>query len=200
MATPEEKLAYLQDPTGACSLAFWKRGVLANGTFLVSQTKPEGTEAACYFKLVYLGEAPEKQKGVVSLSLIDAEAISRTIELAYGENGDYASAEEIRSYAHHPVYDPTLWLGIRKDGKLVASALGEFDPEIGEGSVEWIQVVPEWQEKGLGKALLKEMIRRLLPKAKIITVSGKKGTPHSPLAFYLKEGFGNETDWWIVRR
>lgn len=200
MTASEEKEAYLQDPTGYCSLAFWKRERVKTGGFIVSKTKPSNVEAACYFKLAYVGQIPLKQKDVISLALSDVEMISHTIELSYGKKGDYASPEELISYAGHPVYDPSLWLGIKKDGQLVASAIGEFDPEIQEGSIEWIQVVPAYQGKGLGKALLSELLFRLLPQAKIITVSGKKGTPNSPLGFYLSQGFGQETDWWILPR
>ena len=88
----------------------------------------------------------------------------------------------MRSWTRHHAYEPTLWIWIRDDGKGVPAALGiaEFDHTVGEGSLEWIQTLPEYHGQGLGTALVLELLRRLQDRAEFVTVSGEVNNQQSP--------------------
>ena len=49
--------------------------------------------------------------------------------------------------------------------------------EIGEGSLEWIQVLPEYRGQGLGTKLVLELLCRLKDKAAFVTVCGEVDNP-----------------------
>ena len=77
----------------------------------------------------------------------EAKQISDLIGACY-EN-IHPSPVEVQNWCKHPVYDSDLWIWLI-DNKNEPAGLGiaEFDPDIKEGSLEWIQVLPEYQGKG----------------------------------------------------
>ncbi|HHT43319.1 MAG TPA: GNAT family N-acetyltransferase [Firmicutes bacterium] len=114
----------------------------------------------------------------------------------------HPSPEIVRSWTRHHAYHPTLWIWIRDDGKGVPAALGiaEFDHTVGEGSLEWIQTLPEYHGQGLGTALVLELLRRLQDRAEFVTVSGEVNNPSNPQRLYRKCGFAGSDVWWLLRR
>ena len=112
------------------------------------------------------------------------------------------TAEKLEACTHTQVYDPNLWIAIREKAtyKIVASGIGEFDDRIGEGILDWIQVTPDYRRRGLGQAVVCELIKRLSGKADFITVSGRMNNPCNPLALYETCGFSNPVIWHIVTR
>lgn len=112
------------------------------------------------------------------------------------------SPDVVRSWTSHDVFDPTLWIWIMDKHTNVPAALGiaEFDPTVSEGALEWIQVLPDYQGRGLGKVLVLELLNRLKGKANFTTVSGEVDNATNPERLYRSCGFvGNDT-WWLLRR
>ncbi|MGN0628125.1 MAG: GNAT family N-acetyltransferase [Oscillospiraceae bacterium] len=85
-------------------------------------------------------------------------------------------------------------------GKTAACGIADFDREIGELVLEWIQVLPEYRRRGLGKMLVNELLCRMGNRAKFATVSGRADSPSNPEALYRKCGFAGNDVWHVLHR
>jgi len=112
----------------------------------------------------------------------------------------HPSAEIIESWTTHPVFDSSLWIWIMDHNIPAALGIAEFDGSVPEGSLEWIQVLPEYQGRGLGKALVLELLNRLKGRAAFTTVSGEVDNVTNPERLYRSCGFEGDDVWWLLRR
>ena len=112
------------------------------------------------------------------------------------------TVSEIESYFHRRVYAPELWVAVRDDrnGKIAATGIAEFDAQMGEGILEWVQVSHEYRGCGLGTYVVTELLHRIGKKAKFATVSGQVNNPQKPENLYRKCGFQGNDIWHILRR
>lgn len=200
------KETYLADPCGASALPLWKTEqtripegmtVIRDDRFDAAQCK--GTDEP-YFRLIHRLEQirqPELPAGFSPVSC-STEQFARHIRACYTEEG--ATAEELEQYRQRPVYDPDLWIAAADpEGRIAASGIAELDRRTGEGSLEWIQVSPEYRHRGLGRYIVCELLRRLKDKAEFVTVSGRVNNEGNPQALYLACGFGNPVIWHVIR-
>ncbi len=99
-------------------------------------------------------------------------------------------------------YNGSLWLAVRNDqtGKLVATAIGELDTEIGEGVLEWVQVSQGYRGWGLGHYMVLELLHRMKGIAAFATVSGQCANPCDPEGLYRSCGFTGNDVWHILTR
>ncbi len=111
------------------------------------------------------------------------------------------SCEQIMSYKKEKVYDPNLWIIVYKKNTdiPVGCGLADFDQEVKEGILEWIQVLPQYRHKKIGQMIVNELLRRLSQKALFVTVSGKVDDENNPEKLYRKCGFKGEDRWHILR-
>ena len=105
----------------------------------------------------------------------------------------------VQPWLSHPVYDPQLWLWAvdLQTGVKAGLGIAERDPQVQEASLEWIQVLPAYQGKGLGKAIVTELVRRVSGKVKFITVSGEVENKSRPEVLYRGCGFVGQDIWWL---
>lgn len=106
------------------------------------------------------------------------------------------------SWTHHPVYTKRLWLWIvdAQRGRRVALGIAELDPDIPEAALEYIQVLPAHRRRGLGAALVNELLARAHSQVAFTTVSGELANPWNPAALYRHCGFTGDDVWWVLRR
>ena len=99
-------------------------------------------------------------------------------------------------------YKPDLWLmAYDEKGCPAGCAIAEIGREINEGYIEWLQVLPPFRRKGLGSALVSELLRRMaLGGADFCTVSGKASNPSAPEALYRKCGFEGNGLWLVFKK
>ncbi|MBR6090735.1 MAG: nucleotidyltransferase domain-containing protein [Anaerolineaceae bacterium] len=200
-----EREMYLADPCGTSSLSFRKTKQSAVPDNILIYRDDQFDPAQCggddepYFKLIHrlrdikCPELPAKYK----LISCGAEELSRHISECYEK--ERLSVKELR--AHRTEQD--LWLAVidtSNGGRIAASGIAEFDKEIREGSLEWIQVSADHRRQGLGRYIVCELLYRMLGKADFVTVSGKMNDPGNPLALYLSCGFNDRVIWHIVRK
>ncbi len=128
----------------------------------------------------------------------DIETAADLIQTCYPNTA--VDADEMRLWIKHPVHQPNLWVWIIDEqyDKRAGLGIGEFDPNVPEVSLEWIQVHPRYQGKGLGKALVCELVRRSLGLAEIVTVSGQVDNPTQPERLYRNCGFAGSDVWWLL--
>lgn len=130
--------------------------------------------------------------------LKDIETGADLIQACYPNSA--VDADSVRRWIENPVYHPDLWIWIIDEQHKKKAGLGiaEFDPNVPEVSLEWLQVHPRNQRKGLGKALVGELLRRSIGLAEIVTVSGQVNNLTQPERLYRSCGFHGSDVWWLL--
>jgi len=164
-----------------------------------SETACPGTDEP-YFKLLHTLKSvprPVLPEGFV-LTSVGLEELADHINACYRREG--VTAAELEAYTRRDVYDGDLWIAVREreTGRLAASGIGELDKRIGEGVLEWIQVSPAYRRRGLGKAVVCELLRRCSAKADFVTVSGRANNSDDPFDLYRSCGFTDPVIWHII--
>lgn len=110
--------------------------------------------------------------------------------------------EDVLNWTNNSVYDEDLWIWVvdSKNSLPVGLVIAEYDKHIQEGSIEWLQVLPEYRNRGLAKALVSEVLKRLKQKARFTSVSGNIDSISNPYKVYKKCGFEGENIWYVLRR
>lgn len=161
------------------------------------------TERRPYFRLVHksatvegrcpsgFGFAPVN----IQKELKDVVGLLRTCYPGFKIN-----AEVVQAWLEHPVYDPQLWLWVvdAVTGEKVGLGIAEYDHQVPEVSLEWLQVLQAYRSQGLAAALVSELIRRASCQVKIITVSGDAESTYQPEKLYRKCGFTGDDIWWVL--
>lgn len=129
----------------------------------------------------------------------EAQMVSDLIGQCY--QNIHPTVEEIMSWVKHPVFDPSLWVWAIDDAKRIPVGLGiaEIDTDILEGSLEWIQVLPQYRGLGIGKSIVQELLFRLGQRVKFTTVAGEDDNKTNPAALYRSCGFKGGDIWWMFR-
>jgi ribosomal protein S18 acetylase RimI-like enzyme len=192
---------YLRNPTGASALSFWKTCNFNNPAHIKvlneNEFNPNLLEThtdEVYFKLVHYLENIEKQFKSDKFIFVKAstEEFVNHINSCYEK--ERLTADELESYKNRPVYDEDLWICLYDNVNHVIAATGiaEFDREIKEGYLDWIQVSKEYRGQGLDKIIVYELLKRLKRKANFVTVSGRVNNKTNPEKLYESCGFENK--------
>lgn len=130
----------------------------------------------------------------------EAEAVAALIRRCY--EGSAMTAETVRGWLDHPVYAPDLWVWVVDTGTDVPAGLGiaELDKSVPEASLEWIQVLPAYRRRGLGVALVRELLRRVEGRVSFTTAAGWVDNVTNPEGLYRRCGFEGQDLWWVLRR
>ena len=200
---------YLQDPCRASSIPLWKAReitvpdhmkILHDARFDPGLLQHYTDEP--YFRLLH--DMQQLKPPILPQGFhfcqISAEELACHIRSCYHDLS--ITAEGLAAYTAHPVHDPDLWVAIRNDhtGEIVASGIAELDSEIGEGILEWIQVSEGYRGRGLGTAIVLELLRRMAGKAVFATVSGRCHNPTCPEGLYRACGFAGNDIWHILTK
>jgi GNAT superfamily N-acetyltransferase len=82
----------------------------------------------------------------------------------------------------------------RASKEAVAMVISTYLASIRECYLDWIQVLPAYQGRGLGRLLVSETIKRAIGKSDIICVTGMVDD------FYRKCGFAGTESWYIISK
>ena len=206
--TTIDRQTYRADPCGASSLPFWKAAALSlpEGMRILRQDAfvgvPRGYVDAAYFKMLHRlnALAPPHIPAGYSWTALDTEGFAAHINACYDDIG--VTAEELSQSRRRAVFRDDLRVALRcdADGEIAATGIGELDASLGEGTLEWIQVSPAHRRRGLGEAVVRELLRRMRPLADFVTVSGRADDPLRPAALYRRCGFEGKVLWHILRK
>lgn len=85
------------------------------------------------------------------------------------------SREQVSAFTQLEVYDKNLWIIVydKKTDSAVGCGIADFDNEAKEGVLEWIQVLPQYRGRKIGRLIVGELLCRMVGKAYFATVSGK---------------------------
>ena len=202
-----EKKEYLENPTGASALSFWKTCnfktpahiIVLNEIEFNSNLLETHTDQV-YFKLVHCLDDVDKQYISDEFIFVKAstEDFVKHINSCYQEEG--LTVSELEFYKKKSVYDEDLWICLydKENDAIVATGIAEFDNDIKECYLDWIQVSEKYRGQGLAKAIVYELLRRLKEKASFVTVSGRVDNKTNPEKLYESCGFEDKVLWHIL--
>ncbi len=163
------------------------------------------TQKEAYFRLIHKDRLPD-YNCPPGFKLVDVDpgtenqAVAALIRACYSEM--QIDQDIVSSWIGRPVYEPKLWVWVMDTERGVPAGLGiaEFDEEVPEASLEWIQVLPSYRGRGLGKTIVTELLRRVSGRVDFTTVSGKVDNATHPEHIYRQCGFTGSDVWWLLVR
>jgi ribosomal protein S18 acetylase RimI-like enzyme len=114
----------------------------------------------------------------------------------------HPSVETVQQWTKDRAFDSNLWIWIvdKSTNTPVGLGIAELDRSVPEGSLEWVQVLPEYQGNGLGKVMVLELLSRLSGNVEFVTVSGEVNNITNPERLYRSCGFKGDDVWWLLRK
>lgn len=91
----------------------------------------------------------------------DVDDLILMINESYQHQNIRVAKEDIQKWNKRKVFNKNLWIGIKRDKRIIASGIAEYDIEIKEGILEWIQVLLNYKNQGYGKLIVNELLKRL---------------------------------------
>jgi len=163
---------YLENPCAFQSTALWKAIKMTSG---------------------FEKEIKVNNSKVVNL-IIENESMLHT----YWFSSEYSMYPKIKDNYEMMILHDNFMDNIKE--MPIALGIAECDEDIMEGSLEWIQVLPQYRGYGIGVALVNFLLLILKEKSKFVTVSGKIDNKTNPQRMYRKCGFQGNDIWHILRR
>lgn len=199
---------YLENPCKKLSIPYWKNKnikipkhikIIHQDNF--SNTSLLDNNDEKYFRLIhYLDNIENKRLNEFSIKTADISDIPLIIEIINNSYNDLSvNYKQIKSYTETPIYDANLWIIVyeSKTGTAVGCGIADFDSEAKEGILEWIQVLPQYRGKKIGKMIVNELLSRM-KNADFATVSGKVDNQTNPERLYRSCGFIGNDIWHIL--
>ncbi len=163
------------------------------------------TQKEAYFRLIHKDRPPDYNcPPGFKLADVDPgtefQAVAAFIQSCYLDM--QMDKDIVTTWTEHPVYDPQLWVWVMDTERGVPAGLGiaECDQEVSEASLEWIQVLPSYRGRGVGKAIVGELLRRVSGRVDFTTVSGRVDNATHPERLYRHCGFTGSDVWWLLVR
>jgi ribosomal protein S18 acetylase RimI-like enzyme len=201
---------YLQNPCGTLSIPYWKAAALEHTArpaivhardFVREQWVDY--DVTPYFRLLHtlrdIPDAPLDCAFALANHAHEADdrEIAKLLRACYPSNR--TKAKDIAAWRDHATYAARLWVVVQeqKSGKMVACGIAELDTTAREGALEWIQVLPAYQRRGIGRHIVCELLRRMRGRADFATVSGSLQNQTNPEALYRACGFQGSDVWYV---
>lgn len=202
---------YKKNPCRAFSIPYWKaKGIsIPKGMKIVHDSAFDEKllrkyADKRYFRLKHdLKNIPQFETDEIVFEIISPDRIGELTEMinrSYTHSDIHITEEHINNLTKTKVYCPELWIGAVSDGKLIGSVLCDFDSEVGEGIIEWLQVLPEYRGKGIASALTCKALKAMSVFAEFATVSGECDNTTAPESVYRKCGFEGNDVWHILNK
>lgn len=202
---------YKENPCGVLSIPYWKnkRIRIPENMCVVHDTKYveenyRDYHDEPYFRLYHdlVGVKPFALDGlsIVTAKYDDIPLLVDVINQSYTDLS--VTTEQIIGYTQTEVFCQELWIAAVDNATscIVGCGIADFDKELHEGILEWIQVIPAYRGQKIGQLLVNELLKRMSNIAKFATVSGKVNNPTSPEMLYRKCGFVGNDIWHVLTR
>lgn len=200
---------YKQNPCGSLSIPYWKAAdmvvpdnikIIHNKNFDESLLKKYTDKK--YFRFIHrLNDIPGFSTAGFTYKVLSEEKtdeLAEMINASYTHTDVFVSADYINGLTKTKVYCPELWIGAFDGNKLIGSIICDLDTEIGEGVIEWLQVLPAYRGRGIASALICKALNKLKLNAEFATVSGECDNSTNPESVYRKCGFEGNDIWHIL--
>ena len=202
--------SYLNDPCGTASIPWWKykntvvpenmkivhERDISNGAFQDYSDEP-------YFRLYHdLRNIQQMRTSEVEI-VSERSSVKEFVKLINASYSDLSvTTAQMENYQRTPVYCPDLWVLLRdkRTGTVLAGGIADYDREIGELILEWIQVLPNYRRRGCGQFIVNCLLSKMQSVAKFATVSGKINSLTNPEKLYRRCGFTGNDIWHILTK
>ncbi len=202
---------YLNNPCGTLSIPYWKAKnitfppdmrILHDRDFLsdILSVYTDDIYFRLYHNLNVIPKIATNDFEITTATRRDIKTIVQIINDSYTDIS--VNKELIKSYTQTPVYNENLWIMVKEKatGNFVGCGLADYDTEVKELILEWIQVLPEYRGKKIGQLIVNELLFRMKDVADFATVSGKVDNETNPEALYRKCGFVGNDVWHILHK
>jgi GNAT superfamily N-acetyltransferase len=207
--TADAMYVYWTRDRGAGVPAGWLDGAalaLLHADYATEAVAARFEQAQAFFRLRHglEGELEAPLPAGFGFAQVDPEREAAAVSAVICRSYDHLcpAAATVVGWTEHPTFAPALWVWVVDEAMGVPAALGiaEFDATIGEGALEWIQVVPGYRGRGVGRALVVALLRALRGLgAGFATVGGEVHPTGQPEGFYRVCGFEGDDVWWVLR-
>lgn len=199
------KEEYLVNPCAKLSIQYWKY-LLFNkpqniDIFHENDYRQDDlyNHVEKYFRLIHYLEKPmTAHQSISDINIAqDMKDLILQINHSYSNERIIVNIEDVERWRNHPTCDQSLWVKVVVDGCMIASGIAEYDENTKEGIIEWVQVLPEYQQQGYGRMIVEELLYRLSKKADFVTVSGRLRNDSNPMRLYESCGFQGSDIWYV---
>ena len=203
--------AYKDNPCGVLSIPYWKNKyieippnmkILHENDFRNSNHLEYMDEP--YFRLYHsLKTIDAIALDGISIVTAKQDDIPLFVEVINQSYTDLSvTMEQLIMYTQTEVYSPDLWVMAvdQITDTVVGCGIADFDRELSEGIIEWVQVIPAYRGNQIGQLIVSELLGRMKGIAKFATVSGKVNNITTPEKLYRKCGFVGNDVWHILTK
>lgn len=202
---------YIKSPCRVSSIPYWKtKSIQIPEQMLIVHDNdfvPDAYlayEDEIYFRLWHdlqdIGDIEAKEVKMIDAAANMLDIFVEMINASYTNLS--VTKSQLERYMKTPVYRPELWLLLqeRSSKRYIGSAIADYDQEVGELVIEWVQVLPTYRNRGYGTVLVNNLLSRMKGIANFATVSGKVDNPTHPEKLYRKCGFNGNDLWHVLRK
>lgn len=199
---------YIDNPCRSLSIPYWKQKnievpdnikIVHNDEYNAADF--DGYIDEPYFRLYHdLQVVPHTNREDIDIVVGAADMPEMFVDIINKSYTDLSvTKEQMASYQKTPVFNSDLWVLLKdKNGNYVGCGIADYDKEIGEVILEWIQVVPSCRRRGYGQYIVNYLLAKAPRQAKFATVSGKVTNATNPEKLYRKCGFAGNDIWHIL--
>lgn len=146
-------------------------------------------------------DAPELPAGFRFAGVVNSTDEAQAM-MAHIEQEKLSGMGDVQAWLDSPAFASDLWLWVVDEAsdQPAGIAIAELDPQLREAAVRWVQVFPDYQGRGLGRALVQELLHRIGGRALFTTVTGIVEDRDNPGAFFRCCGFSGDDVWWYLSR
>ncbi len=201
---------YLKNPCRSSAIPYWKLKSITIPSELeiihdkdFSQNYLTNYVDEPYFRLSHnlksIAQIDSASYLITTATIDDIDVIVELINQSYCDLE--ITYQQLLNYTKTAVYDSELWILLSEleTGLVIACGIADFDRDLAEGILEWIQVLPAYRNKGIGQIIVNELLSRLANKADFVTVSGKLNNKTKPEKLYRKCGFKGQDVWHVLK-
>lgn len=203
-----EKLKYINNPCRSLSIPYWKQKnicvpdnikIVHNDDYNAADFDEYIDEQ--YFRLYHdLQEVQHANRDDIDIVVGTADMLEVFVDIINKSYSDLSvTKEQMESYRKTPVFSPDLWVLLKdKKENYVGCGIADYDKEIGEMILEWIQILPFCRGHGYGQYIVTYLLAKVQGKANFATVSGKVTNVTNAEKMYRKCGFTGNDIWHIL--
>jgi len=158
-----------------------------------------------YFRAKYMQALPGRTDSPPGFSIrtvdprADLPVVADLMNAAYPSLPRFMDVERLQAMLQTDYYYADAWIFLHDEAidRPIGVGISGHCAQADEGFIDWVQVLPRYQHRGLGKLLVMESVRRLAA-AGCITVSGTLDAPFAMGDLYENCGFGQFRHWSLL--